>query len=559
MALTETRPETIADAPAVPLRPASTVDGLLGTGDHKVVGRMFLGLGAFFLLAGLATATVAALAGSGSDALVVDGVDYLPQVWSLGRDLILFGGLVPMLVGLGLYLVPLQVGAPSLAFPRGAAAALWTWLLGTGLVTLAYIFNGGPGGGRRDFVVLWAAALAMTLGGLAWAMVCIAITALSARTRGMTLERAPLTTWSFLVFSLVGLLSLPVLMAELLLAYMRIRYFHLPISESAQLSAVADGINLAPSIYWLGIPILGMAVDIIGAHTGHPVRMHRAIMGSIGLLGVLSFGVDLVGMASVRPIDFDNAVLVLGLAVAVLPVLATLAMAGDSIRSGSFVPRASMVGALVSGLLLLAATVVSLLGLVKPVMGFLDTLAPDSIDMTNTLILNGTRFHEGIRALVIGAVVCGLVAAVHHWSIKLGGRRMADPLAFLAVLAAAGGSVLWAIGEVAAGFDDQPWLPARATDDVIGLVVLSVAGAGLVAAAAAVLLAGLLPVIMGRRSAADEVPWAGLTLEWATDSPPAVGNFPSSPIVTSAAPLADGDLQYAATIDAPADGAVASE
>ena len=546
MALTETRPATHAPSAAAEVAPG-TVEGLLGTGDHKRIGRLFIGAGIVGLVGGLVLGIASVFYANNFDDLQTDAIDYLPQVWSLSRDLVLFGGLVPILIGLGVYLVPLQVGAPSLAYARGAAASFWTWLLGAGLLILATVFNGGPGGGRRDFVVLWAASLAMMVGAVVWALVCLAATVLGARTTGMTLDRVPMTTWSFLVFALIGLVSLPVTMAELLMAFLRVRYFHIPITESAQLTSVGDGMNLAPSIYWLAIPLLGIAVDIIGVHTGRPIQMHKAVMGAIGLFGILTFGADVVGLASLRPLDFDNAFLVVGLAAAVLPVLGTLGLAGDSIRLGSFVPRVPVIGALLSGLLLLLATVVSLLGLVKPVMGFLDELFPDSIDMTNTLILNGTRFHEGVRGLVVGAVLVAVIAALHHWAVKIWGRRLAEPLGYLAILAAAGGAVILAIGEVAAGFDDQPWLPARATDDYAsGLAAISLIGAAVLAAGAVVLLANLVISLAGTKPAGSSpTAWKGSTLEWATASPPPVGNFPGPPIVTSATPLDDGELRYA--------------
>ncbi len=546
MALTETRPDSPASSASEHIEPG-TVEGLLGTGDHKTIGRLFIGAGVVGLVGGLVMGVVAAVYAGNFDDLAPDAIDYLPQVWSLSRDLVMFGGLVPILLGLGIYLIPLQIGAPSLAFARGASGALWTWLLGTALLVLATVFNGGPGGGRRDFVVLWAAALAMMVGAAAWALVCIAATILGARTQGMSLDKAPLTTWSYLVFALVGLFSLPIVMAELLMAFLRIRYFHLPITESTQLTAVGDGFSLAPSIYWLGIPILGMAADIVGVHSERPVQMHKAVMGAIGLFGVLTFGSDVVGLASLRGVDFDNGFLVVGLAAAVLPVLGTLGLVGESIRLGVLVPRVPLVGALASGLLLLLATVVSLLGLVKPVMGFLDELFPDAIDMTNTLILNGTRFHEGIRALVVGAAVVALVGALHHWAPKIWGRRLGEPLGYVAVLAAAGGSVIWAIGEIAAGFDDQPWLPARPTEDfAAGLGALSLAGAAILAVGGLALLGNLAVSFLGTKPAGSSPnAWSGTTLEWATTSPPAAGNFPAPPIVRSPTPLADGELQYA--------------
>ena len=555
MALTETRPETDATgsagvssasgASSGTAAPA-TIDGVLGTGDHKTIGRLFIGAGLIGLIGGLVVGIVAVFQANNFDDLDADAIDFLPQIWSLSRDLVMFGGLVPILMGIAVYLVPLQVGAPSLAFARGAAGAFWTWILGTGLVVLAYIFDGGPGGGDEDFIVLWAASLAMMIGGLVWAMICVATTILGARTQGMTLERVPLASWGFFVFSLIGIFSLPIVMGELLLAFLRVRYFHLPWDQSSSLTGVLDGVSLAPALYWLGIPGLAMGADIIGVHTEQPVKAHKPVMAAIGLFGILTFGADVVGLASIRAVDFNNGFLVAGLIASLLPILGVLALSGDSIRTGTLNLRAALAGALLSGVLLLAAAVVALLALVEPIMGFIDSVSPGTVDMTNSLVLNGTRFHEGIRALVVGSVLAGIIGALHHWAPKIWGRRMAEPLGFFALLATAVGAVIWAAGEVAAGYDDQPWLPARAADDFAsGLAAISLIGAVVIAAGAAILGANLAMSFLGKKQAGSSPNnWSGTTLEWATASPPVSGNFPAPPIVTSATPLADGELQY---------------
>lgn len=560
MALTETR-TVKEDAPAGATAQAATFDAVIGTGDHKTIGRVFIGSGVLFLLGSLVVAVVGVFMANNFDGLDDGAVDTLPQVWSLGRDLTLFGGVVPILMGLAVYLVPLQVGAPSLAFARGAAASLWTWLLGTGLLIVAYIFNGGPGGGRRDFVVLWAFSLAMMVGALVWTMICITTTILGARTKGMTLERVPVTSWGFFVFSLVGIFSLPILMGELLLSYLRIRYLHLPIEESAQLTGVMDGFSLAPALYWVGIPVLAMAAEMIAVHTDRPLAFHKPIMMALGLFGILTFGADVVGLASVRGVDFNNALLTVGLFAVIVPILATLALAGDSIRFGAVTVRTALVGALVSGLLLLLAAVVSLLATIEPIMGFLDEIGVAGIDMTNTLILNGTRFHEGVRALVVGAAVVSIIAAVHHWGVKIWGRRLAESLGSLSVAAAAAGSIIWAIGEIAAGYDDQPWLPARSTDgfaEIFG--VISLVGVAVLAVGVAVLALSMATSLLGGKvSGSAPNAWVGSTLEWATPNPPPVGNFPAPPIVQSASPLADGEVVYAGQVGSDESGSDGSD
>ncbi|MEL7156292.1 MAG: cbb3-type cytochrome c oxidase subunit I [Actinomycetota bacterium] len=557
MALTETRPETTMGPDGEETSPA-TLDGFIGSSDHKTIGRAWIALGLIMLVG---AAVITAVAGfeatslSGYD-IVEDGEEFT-QVWSLGRELLLLGGIVPILIGLATYLVPLQIGAPAIAFPRGAAGAMWTWLLGVALLIGSYLLNGGPGGGQTDFVVLWAVSLGMMLAALTWAMVVIATTILGARTQGMVLERVPHTTWSFLVFSLIGLLALPIMMAELVLIYVQVRHGFLPLGARDGLTGVLSGLSLAPGVYWVGIPLLGMAVDMIGVHTEAPVRAHRPIMMAVGLFGILAYGMDYFAMGSGRALDFNNELLALTLALGVLPVLAVLGLAGSSLRGGKLNITPPLVGSLVAGLLLLLATIVSLLGLAEPVALFLAEDLDANVDLDRLLVLNGTTFHDGVRGIVMGAAVVIVIAALHHWSTKIWGRRAAQPLGFLAILAAAAGAVLWGAGGVLAGVDDQAAYPVSTLvggENVETFNVLAWVGMLLVLVGAVVGLGSVAGAIVGSGARRGDA-WTGTTLEWLAASPPTTGNFGSPPVVASAFPLEDLAAAGEAETAVDADGA----
>ena len=542
MALTETRPETDASV-ASPQPSTGTLDGIIGSADHKTIGRLWIGSGLLMLVGSLVVSLIAAFEATDLDGYAVAAdADEFTQIWSLGRELLLLGAIVPILVGLAIYLVPLQIGAPALAFARGASGAFWTWFLATDLLIVSYLLNGGPGGGRVDFVILWAVALGVMAASLTWAMVIIATTILGARTNGMTLERVPQTTWSFLVFSLIGLLSLPVLMAELVLIYVRVRHGFVPIETRQSLTGVMGASSLPPALYWVAVPVLGMATDMIAVHTGKPIKAHRAVMAAIGLLGILAYGADFLAFGSVRPFTLDNALLVITVAAAVLPIIAVLGLAGDSIKNGTPRFTTALVGALLSGLVLLLGAVVSLLGLLEPIALFLDRETSINIDLTKLLILNGTTFHDGIRGLVLGAAVVGIIAALHHWAPKLWGRRMPEPLGFLSVSAAAAGAVLWGLGAILAGIDDQPAYPASTLgggENVELFNLIALIGIAALLAGAVITALNTAQAAFGSGSKATGDAWTGTTLEWATDSPPSIGNFDKPPIVRSANPLAD--------------------
>ena len=556
MALTETRPETDheVDVPAVTAA-LPTVDSVLGTGDHKTIGRLWIGGGLLFLIAGLifdvvANAEIADLSGFA----IADSQDQLTQFWSLGRDLLLFGGLLPVLIGIGTYVVPLQVGSSSIAFPRGAAAAFWTWELATIILVISYIMNGGPAGGRVDYVVLWTLALGVMVAALTWALICIATTVLGARATGMSLEMAPVTSWGFLVFATGAILALPVLLAELVLAYIDVKFGFLAAKgDRAALVGIMNSVNLAPALYFTAVPVLAMSVDIIGVHTGRPARFHRTILAVIGVFGFLAYGADMLSFAwRGRPLAFDNGVLVVATLACALPVILTLALAGDSMARGKAKMNTPLAAALLSGVMLLAGTATAILGTLDPILSFIEDVADTEIDFSLDVI--GTSFHWGVRAFVVGAVVLGLISAVHHWGHKIWGRSLDDRIGFLAVLAVAGGTLAWGASSVVAGFLDQPGLPVvdSAGDSTVELMnIISAVGGALVAGGVALLLLNVLGVVAGRVGSAAE-PWTGATLEWATASPPIAENFAKAPVVSSRTPMID--MALAASTDSTNSG-----
>ncbi|MEM8926124.1 MAG: cbb3-type cytochrome c oxidase subunit I [Actinomycetota bacterium] len=556
MALTETRPETeVGQSAEETTTTTTTLDGLIGSADHKTIGRMWIALGLLVLLIAAGVTAVAGFEATDLSGftLLQDGEEFT-QVWSLGRELLVFGAIVPILIGLGTYLVPLQVGAPAIAFPRGAAAALWTWMLGVDLLVLAYLFNGGPGGGQTDFVVLWAVALGMMIVGLCLAMVTIATTVLGARTTGMSLERAPQTTWAFFVFSLIGLLSLPIILAELVLVYVQVRHGFLPLGARDGLTGVLNMVSFSPGLYWLAVPVLGMAVDMIGVHTSNPVRAHRPVLGAVGALGLLSYGANYYAMGSVRTIDFNHELLAVAIAVSILPILGVLALSGPSLRAGRPKVTPSLIGSLLAGLLLLLAAVVSLLGLAEPLALFLADDVGANIDLDRVLVLNGTTFHDGVRGLVVGAVLVGAIAALHHWSTKIWGRRASQPFGFLAVLATAGGAFLWGLGAVLAGVDDQAAYPVSTLTGGGNVEIFNtIAWIGMLLVFAGMVIAvfSLLGAIFGSGRADD--PWTGTSLEWLADSPPSHGNFAAAPVVRSPFPLEDMAADAEAEAESNAD------
>ena len=194
MTLTEDAPAA-APASSSPPGPAPAATGLaalLGSGDHKVIGRLWMSAALVHLVvAGAAALWVAALR-IDTERLASDAPDFFAQAFTFRSIGGVFLFLLPFGIGLATLVVPLQVGAPTVAFPRAAAGAAWTYLLGGALVISAYAIDGGPFGTDTDGLRLFIVAFLMVVLALAVAFICLATTVVALRAPGMALTRVPL-------------------------------------------------------------------------------------------------------------------------------------------------------------------------------------------------------------------------------------------------------------------------------------------------------------------------------------------------------------------------------
>ena len=171
-------------------RPAPLPGGLAGwvmTVDHKRVGRLYIAVSLVVVGAALVIGGLLALERVDVTPGQIIHSDAVGQMLSLYRYGLVFAGVLPLLLGLAIAIVPLQVGAYRIAFPRAAAASFWGWLLGSGLMILAYGLNGGPGGGDSEAVDLFLVSLGMVVVSLLLGALCVVTTCLTMRTAGMTL------------------------------------------------------------------------------------------------------------------------------------------------------------------------------------------------------------------------------------------------------------------------------------------------------------------------------------------------------------------------------------
>ena len=549
MTVTENQVEAVAAEPARdesvttgPRKP-SGLAGVLGTADHKTIGRLWIGVAIIELLV-LAAVWIAnaaervdtgeldvsdGLAGLFTDAEANRLVEQLFSLHRVGFALLF---LAPLLVGLATYLVPLQVGARTIAFPRAAAAAFWTWLVADGVVAAAYIANGGPGGGRSDALDLWLVGLAGVLIALLLATVCVLTTIIALRTPHMRLHQVPMFSWAFLVVGTMWLLTWPILVGNILLVYVAHHYDAAARFAISSLVMPQVGWVLGqPTVYLFAAIAFGFAADVIPVATQRRQQGRWMLQGAIAAVALLGFGAYTQPVFA--PTFVTSSALFVGVGVVVvLPVLVIVGGLADTLVRGG-PPRMSAA--------LLHAVFALLIGLVTVVAGALYAIEPLELVDTSAAdaVTNG--------AMLTGAI--GAVGALHWWCSKIWGRGLNEMLGVLTALALAGGASLIVIPDLISGFLDQPagFVVMDQDSGVEGLNAVVVAGAALVAVGAVLLALNVLVNLVARRGSSADDPWSGHTLEWASESPPSEDNFDAELAeVVSASPLLDA-REYAAS------------
>jgi len=517
MAVIETPPETVAassePAPRTRLEPTGLA-AVLGAGDHKVIGRLYIGFSLVYALLVAAAGVTIGIERLDTSAFGILSEDTAGQVLSfhLVADTLLL--IAPLTLGIAFVVVPLQLGARAIAFPRAAAASFWAWLVGGVLLTVSYLMNGGPGGGRATGVDLWIVATAMVILALVLGAICLATTVLTLRSPGMNLMRIPLFSWSALVASVMWIVSLPVLLGTLVLAWVDHSHAGIAFGSNAELAGHVTWAFVFPQVYLLGIMLLGYLVDVLATTSGTRLAARGVAMGAIGAFGILGFGAYLQG-GRTADIASEPFFTVLSIA-AVVPIFLLLGVVGDVFRRGRFSANAG-VGFAVAGILaLLLATIGG---------------AITSISAVDA----GVAARDGVTHAAVFAALIGALGGLHWWATKILRRPAGAPGAYLAPLLLLVGTAAYVIPDLVSGWaGDGP----EKTVGIEAMNLISLIGLAVAVIGALVAVLNVLPSI--RKD--DDVPadpWGGQTLEWATTSPPPPGNFDEQPVVTSAEPLLD--------------------
>jgi cytochrome c oxidase subunit 1 len=286
-------------APSAPIAAPRTSKGRIiaswmSSTDHKVIGYLYLITSFVMFLFGGVLALLIRMELFEPGLQFVSNEQY-NQLFTMHGTIMLLMFATPLFAGFTNVIMPLQIGAPDVAFPRLNMLAYWLFLFGSLIVIAGFLTPGGaasfgwfayaplsdavrsPGVGGD----MWVMGLAMSGFGTIMGAVNFITTILCMRAPGMTMFRMPIFTWNALLTSILVLLAFPVLAAALL-ALEADRKLGAHIFDAAHGGALLWQHLFwffgHPEVYIIALPFFGIVTEIL------PVFSRKPVFGYIGLV-----------------------------------------------------------------------------------------------------------------------------------------------------------------------------------------------------------------------------------------------------------------------------------
>ena len=530
--------------------------------DHKVIGRQYLFYALFMLIIGglLAGLVRWQLAWPGKPIgfmgkLVPEGMpggvmlpEFYNSLFTMHATIMIFFAIMPILIGaFGNFVVPLQIGARDMAFPKLNMMSFWVAVPAAVIIIWSFFVTGGAaGGGWTSYAPLSAIAprgqtlwlIALLFLGLSSLLTSVNFitTIINMRAPGMTFFRLPLTTWALFITAILLLLALPVLSAALImLLFDRIlgTTFFLPAGMvvSGQPWPNAGGGQVLlwqhlfwffghPEVYIMILPAMGITSEILPVFSRKPIFGYRAMAYSI------------MGIAGLGFIVWGHHMFQSGMN----PILGTTFMISTMVIAvPSAIKTFNWLGTLWGGNIHFTTPMLNALSFVAMfVIGGLSGIFMASTPVD--IFIHDTYFIVGhIHYVLFGGSLFGAFAGLYFWYPKMFGRMMNETW----------GKIHWAITFVCFNlvFFPMHFLGMRGMQRRIydytqythlkGLQPINqfMTIALFVLGAAQLILVFNFFLSMRRGKPAGPNPWHANTLEWYAASPPPHENFSRIPTV----------------------------
>jgi cytochrome c oxidase subunit I len=513
----------------------------LTTTDHKKIGVLYISTAfLMFLIGGVYALLI-------RTELAIPGVQFLEfetynQLFTLHGTVMIFLFVMPMWTGLANYVVPLQLGAADMAFPRINALSYWMIPLGALLLFSGYFLGGAANAGWTGYaplsaregigIDLWIGSLVLLGTSSILGAINFIATIFKMRAPGLTLMRMPLFVWNTLVTSVLLLFAVPVLTAGFVMLFIDRNYgggfFDPALGGNPVLWQHIFWFFGHPEVYILILPAFGVVSEVLPVFSRKPLFGYKAFVFATASIGALGFSVWAHHMFTTGAVylpffSFFTFLIAVPTGIKFFNWLAT--MWGGQLR--------------LSTPLLFALGFIALF-LIGGLDGAFLAVVPFDFHVHDTYWVV-----SHIHYVLVAGAVFGIFAGLYYWFPKITGRLLDERL----------GKVHWVLLFVGTNLAFFPQ-HLLGLDGMIRRVVdyapnpgwtelnfLSTIGAFMVGVS---MLPFMWNVFVTMRKPADapDDPWDANTLEWATTSPPPPYNFEALPPIRSERPLFD--LKYGA-------------
>jgi cytochrome c oxidase subunit 1 len=538
--VTAVAPKPIATTPypARESKRGSFVGRMLRTTDPKDIAILYLVTSfGFFLIGGLMALLMRAeLARPG---LQILSVDQYNQLFTMHGTIMLLLYATPILFGFANYIVPLQIGAPDVAFPRLNAFSYWLFLFGGIIVVSGFFTPDGaasfgwfaytplsdvvhtPGLGADVWILgLVVSGLGTILGGVNFVTTIVCM-----RAPGMTMFRMPIFTWNILVTVVLVLLAFPILTAALLgLAADR----HL----GAQLFAPESGGAILwqhlfwffghPEVYIVALPFFGIVTEIFPVFSRKPIFGYKTLIYATLAIGALSVAVWAHHMYATGAVllpffSFTTFLIAVPTGIKFFNWIGTMWRGQITLES----PMLFAVGFLVTFLF-------------GGLTGVLLASPPLDFHVSDSYFVVA-HFHY----VLFGTIVFATYAGIYFWFPKMTGRMMDERLGKFHFWATFIGFHLTFLVQHWLGNEGMPrrYADYAVSDGFTVLNTISTIGAFILGASTLPFLWNVFHSYRYGRPVEVDDPWGhGNSLEWATSCPPPRHNFTELPRIRSERP-----------------------
>ncbi len=513
--------------------------------DHKTIGKQYMLLGLVMALVGGYLAYVfrmqLAYPNEPIPGYGVMGPDGYNGFITMHGTIMIFWVATPLLLGgFGNFVLPLQVGAEDMAFPRLNMMSFWVFFLSTVVLVASFFVPGGPmaGGwtvypplsGRMDYTGvqlggdLWIVAVALEFAAVLMGGINILSTTMNLRTKGLTYFRLPLFVWMQNAANLIFMFSVGPLVAGALMLLadrtLGTGFFMPQDGGDPLLWQHLFWFFGHPEVYVLLLPALGVLTEVIPTFSRKPIFGYKAIIYSVIGAGILSFVVwahhqFVSGMNPKLALAFSVTTILISVpfAIVVFAFIATLWKGSIEFKT----PMLWSVGMLAEFL-------------IGGVTGIPLAASASDIYMHDTYFVVA-HFHYTMFPITFFAMFSG----IYFWFPKMFGRMMNETLGKIHfwITALSFNAIFIPLffaglaGHQRRIYDPSLFENLKSTHPMHVVATL----------ATVVLLLGQIPFIInffysmfsGKKASAN--PWNCNTLEWVADSPPPHGNFAQAPVV----------------------------